>query len=95
MKEDNNKSEAFGDYCNKWSGQDIRFATFIDWVNEQPQEMIDVMIISLHFAHAYGIKFNDKFHGKTRSDYDDMILARVEKALATLGLSNLLEEKLK
>lgn len=71
-----------------FSDQEIAFATFIDFINNNNKDrtLKDVMTISLHFAHAYGYKVDRDTFGKELTDEQEDLIERVTVACQNLKL---------
>ena len=73
--------------------QDIRYAEFLDWVREQPEEIQAAVTIAVQFTNAWSTKYVDPILGKAPSPHDASVLQSVEDACETLGLDLLREVK--
>lgn len=62
---------------------DIRYAEFIDWLNEQDQSYQDVVTIAMHLSTAFNALYSPLEH----PPIDDENLERVQKAQERLGIN--------
>lgn len=71
-----------GDWKKPFAEVDVRFAEYIDWLREQPQQVQDAVTLGIHLSTAYHAKYNPLPHHPV----DDDILERVEEAQKRLGV---------
>lgn len=90
MRESNQLEETLG-YRKPFTECEIRYAEFLDWVKQQPEETQAAVTIAVQFNNAWSTKFVDRLLGKESSPHDESVLQSVEEACKTLDLDLLRE----
>jgi hypothetical protein len=70
------------DWRKPWAEQDIRFAEFLEWLQQQDQVAQDAVTLAMHLTSAFQTKFSPLKHPPV----DDEILERVEETQKRLGV---------